>query len=276
MSTVRMVKVPTMHWVCMGLQITWNSDALLTFFRACDSLRAAAVIVDHWSEGACWRQRRRRRRYRRVRSGLAGRSTSLYGHPTKMHQICPRQYLPHPCVPVHPPCIADLVRPQNALDRNPYVTVSIDVRTTLPIWIFCLSTCIFLSQIPAYVYLNIIRISLLFLSHTHLSPGSYLWFVFCSIFITTLIFSFFCHNKFNGHLCHGAHWCPHNPAHMFVLFFHLCIHFSNIWTNTSINTLSGKKGKKNKLFCYTPNRWWLLKTNNKCNVYAPWQDTWET
>jgi len=154
--------------------------------------------------------------------------------------------------------------------------VSIDVRTTLPIWLSYLSTCIFLSQIPAYVYLNMLRISLLFLSHTHLSPCSCLWFVFCSILITKLLFSFFCYNTFNGHLCHGAHWCPHNPAHMFVLFFHLCIHFSNIWTNTSINTLSGKKGKKNKLFCYTPNRWWLLKTNNKCNVYAPWQDTWET
>ena len=34
------------------------------------------------------------------------------------HQICSQQYSPHPCVPVHPTCIADLIQPQNALDHN--------------------------------------------------------------------------------------------------------------------------------------------------------------
>jgi len=38
-------------------------------------------------------------------------------------------------------------------------------------------------------------------------------------------------NKFNRHLCHGAYWCTHNPAHIPILFFHLCLRFSNIWTN---------------------------------------------
>ena len=86
MAAVRMAQVATTRWVCMGQQITQRSDALLTFLRACTSLRAAALILDQKSEGACWRQRRRRKRYRRACGGVAGRSTSLHGHPTKMHR----------------------------------------------------------------------------------------------------------------------------------------------------------------------------------------------
>jgi len=52
-------------------------------------------------------------------------------------------------------------------------------------------------------------------------------FVFCSIFLTTFLFSFFFFYKFNGHLCHGAYWCTHNPAHMPFLLFYLYLHFFN-------------------------------------------------
>jgi len=45
-----------------------------------------------------------------------------------------------------------------------YATVPIDVRTTLPICLSSFSTCIFLSQIPAYVYLNM---------YTHFPPLPY-------------------------------------------------------------------------------------------------------
>ena len=85
MAAVRIAQVATTRWVCMGQQITQRSDALLTFLRACGSLRATNLIIDHRLEGACWRQRRRQRRYRRACGGVAGRSTSLYGHPTKIH-----------------------------------------------------------------------------------------------------------------------------------------------------------------------------------------------
>jgi len=51
-------------------------------------------------------------------------------------------------------------------------------------------------------------------------------FVFCSIFLTTFLFSFFFFYKFNRHLCHGAYWCTHNPAHMPRFLFHLHLHFS--------------------------------------------------
>ena len=51
--------------------------------------------------------------------------------------------------------------------------------------------------------------------------------VFCPIFITTFWFSFFFFYKFNTHLCHGAYWCTHNPAHMPILLFHLPLPFSN-------------------------------------------------
>jgi len=33
--------------------------------------------------------------------------------------------------------------------------------------------------------------------------------------------------KFNRHLCHGAYWCTHNPAHMPIPLFRLHLPFSN-------------------------------------------------
>ena len=63
--------------------------------------------------------------------------------------------------------------------------------------------------------------------HTHLSPYSYVCFVFCSVFITIFLFSFFFVYTSIRHLCHGAYWCTHNIAHLlilcFLLHFHLCI-----------------------------------------------------
>jgi len=51
--------------------------------------------------------------------------------------------------------------------------------------------------------------------------------VFCSIFITILLFSFFFFYTFNRHLCHGAYWCTHNLAHIFILRFLLYFYFCN-------------------------------------------------
>ena len=51
---------------------------------------------------------------------------------------------------------------------------------------------------------------------------------FCSIFLTTFLFSFFFFYKFNRHLCHSAFWCTHNPAHMSRLLFHLHLLFSSL------------------------------------------------
>jgi len=48
----RVAHVVTTHWVCMGQQFTRRSDALLTFFRAGGTLRAAAPIVDQGLEGS--------------------------------------------------------------------------------------------------------------------------------------------------------------------------------------------------------------------------------
>ena len=36
----------------------------------------------------------------------------------------------------------------------------------------------------------------------------------CSLIITISLFDFFFFCRFNRHLCHGAYWCTHNPAHM--------------------------------------------------------------
>jgi len=52
-------------------------------------------------------------------------------------------------------------------------------------------------------------------------------FVFCSIFLTALLFIFFLFYKFDRHLCHGAYWCTYNPANMSKYFFHLHLHLSN-------------------------------------------------
>ena len=86
MKVVRIAQGATTRWVCMGQQFTRRSDALLTFLWAGGPLRAAAPIVDQESEGSFCRQRRRRRRYRRACVGVAGRWTSLHGHPTKTHR----------------------------------------------------------------------------------------------------------------------------------------------------------------------------------------------
>jgi len=51
--------------------------------------------------------------------------------------------------------------------------------------------------------------------------------VFCSIFITIFLFSFFFFYIFNRHLCHGAYWCTHNLAHLFMFRFLLYFHFCN-------------------------------------------------
>jgi len=105
------------------------------------------------------------------------------------------------------------------------------------------------------------RISLLFHIHTHLSPYAYVWFVLCSVLITIFLFYFLSFYKFNRHLCHGAYWCTHNPAHMSILFFHLYLPISNIWTNKYINTIICKKNNNKINYCSsdTPIPWWMLK-----------------
>jgi len=69
-----------------------------------------------------------------------------------------------------------------------YVTVPIDVRTTLLTCLSSFSICIFVSQIPAYVYVNM---------YTHFSPLPYsytliaifnTWFVFFSILLPIICF----------------------------------------------------------------------------------------
>jgi len=52
-------------------------------------------------------------------------------------------------------------------------------------------------------------------------------FVCCSIFLTTFLITCSFSFRFNRHLCHGAYWCTHNPAHMSILLFHLHLPFSN-------------------------------------------------
>ena len=104
----------------------------------------------------------------------------------------------------------------------------------------CISTCI--------------RIPLLFQIHTHLSPYSYVWFVFCSYFYPYFCFLPSDSTKFNRRLCHGAYWCAYNLAHMPVLFFHLRLHSSKIWTNKIINSIICK----NKLVPVT------LQTHDGC------------
>ena len=42
-------------------------------------------------------------------------------HTPLRHQICPRQSPPHPCLSVQSPYIVDRIRPQNALDRSPFL-----------------------------------------------------------------------------------------------------------------------------------------------------------
>jgi len=37
----------------------------------------------------------------------------------------------------------------------------------------------------------------------------------------------FFYYKFDRHLCHGANWCTHNPAHLPVFLSNLHLHFSN-------------------------------------------------
>ena len=112
-----------------------------------------------------------------------------------------------------------------------YVTVPFDVRTILPTCLSTFSIRIFVSQIPAYVYVNM---------YTHFPPLPYLYtliaifiYMVCVLFYTSThnLFSSSWFNQFNRHLCHGAHWCTHNPVHVFILFFHLYLHISNIWTN---------------------------------------------
>ena len=54
-------------------------------------------------------------------------------------------------------------------------------------------------------------------------------FVFCSIFLTTVMLACSFFYKFNRHLCHGAYWCIHNPAHMSNLhlpFSNSCVRVS--------------------------------------------------
>jgi len=52
-------------------------------------------------------------------------------------------------------------------------------------------------------------------------------FVLGSVLLTAFLFCFFSCYEFNGHLCHGAYWCAHNPAHMPILLFQLHLPFSN-------------------------------------------------
>ena len=98
MAAVRLAQVATTRWVCMGQQFTRRFDALLTFLWAGGPLHAAAPIVDQGSEGSFWLLRRRRRRYRRACVGVAGRYTSIQGHPTNTHR-CDTRFAhdnPHP------------------------------------------------------------------------------------------------------------------------------------------------------------------------------------
>jgi len=68
---------------------------------------------------------------------------------------------------------------------------ALDVRIRLLICLSPFSRCIFIILIPAYVYLNIHRLSLLFHIRTQLSPYSYVYIVLCSIYIPICWFSFF-------------------------------------------------------------------------------------
>jgi len=109
------------------------------------------------------------------------------------HQICPRHNPPHPCVPVHPPCIADLVRPQNALDCNPCLADRDPHRITTP---HHASDTIH----TARSYFNI---SFLACSRTPHHPKSHLplrmsfaWFGSAFAFACAVLFSVLCFSDF--------------------------------------------------------------------------------
>jgi len=57
---------------------------------------------------------------------------------------------------------------------------------------------------------------------------------------------------------------------------YICVFISLIYEQIRYLEKRGKIEKKLWLFSVTPKIWWMLKKNSKCNVYAPWQDTWET
>jgi len=105
----------------------------------------------------------------------------------------------------------------NLIDTS--VTVPIDVRITLLICLNSFFICIFISLIPAYVNLNMYM-------HFPSLPYSYTLIsificMFCVLFYihSHLSVFFFLFHRSNRHLCHGAYWCTHNPAHMPRLLF---------------------------------------------------------
>jgi len=82
----------------------------------------------------------------------------------------------------------------------------------------CLFACFYESVSCVYAFFTTCRF-------TCVSRAACL--VFCSVFVTTFLIVCGFFYKFNSHLCHGAYWCTHNPAHMAVLLFHLHLPFSN-------------------------------------------------
>ena len=122
-----------------------------------------------------------------------------------------------------------------------FLWIRVDVRTTLPICLSSFSICIFLSQIPAYLYVNH---DFPPLPYSYTLIAIFICMV-CVLFYTSthLFLSFFCFYKFHRHLCHGAYWCTHNPARIPVLFFHLYLHLTDIWTYKYINTIICKKNQ---------------------------------
>ena len=103
-AAVRMAQVATTRWVYMGQQFTRRSDALLTFLRAGGTLRAARRSDRGPRFGRIFLQQRgRRRRYRRACVRVAGRYTSLHGHPTQTHRCDTRFAHDNPTPPL-PAC----------------------------------------------------------------------------------------------------------------------------------------------------------------------------
>jgi len=81
----------------------------------------------------------------------------------------------------------------------------------------CLFACFYESMSCVYVFFSTCRSTCV---------GRSACFVFCSIFIITSLLSCSFFYKINRHLCHGAYWCMHKPAHMSAIL-HLHLPFSN-------------------------------------------------
>jgi len=83
----------------------------------------------------------------------------------------------------------------------------------------------------------------------NLLPYSYVYFVLCSLLVTIFLFSFFFSYKFNRHLCHGAYWGMHNPAHMPRLL-PICIFLSLVPAYVHLNMYTHIPAHRSILLSY--------------------------